>query len=244
MWRVQSVRVRSRGAGVEEITVRLDREFFSRATVTCLERLGMPYLLKVSDHHWVRRELNSRRRSSKSQEITKDLAVWIWSSSGTLYGGRLLSLEWRRTEPAEDALYETEGTDQRAHVLTNIPGLRALTACRRYNDGAVVEQRIEELVQIGAGRPAVDDLGATHCCGRWRPLPLSSCKSFAPSVFAGSWRSAQPDRPRTWLFRLPAKLIRQARKQYVQLPRGEPVRLLLLQALRRTQGLRAPPAPA
>lgn len=165
-------------AGVREITVRLDKRFFSRATVECLERPGVRYLLKVRDHDWVRRELTSWRRSLKCQEITRDPAVWIWSSSGTLYRGRLLSLEWRRTETPEGALFSSERIVQRAHVLTKIPGLHALTAWRLYNDGAVVEQRIEELAQLGAGRTGVDDLWATPCSGRWRPWPTRSSTSF------------------------------------------------------------------
>ena len=40
-------------------------------------------------------------------------------------------------------------------MLTNIGGIHALTAWRRYNAGAVVEQRIEELAQLSAGRTAV-----------------------------------------------------------------------------------------
>ena len=123
--------------------MRLDKGFFSRATVECLQDLGVQFLLKVRDHHWVRRELGSWRRSRKSREITKDPAVSICSSSGTLYGGRLLSLEWRRTERSHEALFATERIVQKAHVLTNIPGLHALTAWRAYNHGAVVEQRIE-----------------------------------------------------------------------------------------------------
>jgi hypothetical protein len=235
---------RLRDAGVQEITVRLDKGFFSRATVECLERLGVGYLLKVRDHDWVRRELASWRRSRKSQEITRDPAVWIWSSSGTLYGGRLLSLEWRRTETPEGALFSSERIVQRAHVLTNIPGLHALTAWRLYNDGAVVEQRIEELSQLGAGRTAVDDLGGNALLWQLAAVAYQLLHLLRTTTLQGSWRRAQPHRLRTWLFRLPAKLTRHARKQYVQLVRDEPVRPLLLQALRRTAQLRAPPAPA
>ena len=43
-------------------------------------------------------------------------------------------------------------------MLTNIGGIQALTAWRLYDKGAVVEQRIEELAQLSAGRTAVDDL--------------------------------------------------------------------------------------
>ncbi len=240
---LETLVARLRDAGVEEITVRLDKGFFSRATVECLERLGVRYVLKVRDHHWVRRELAGWRRSAKSQEITKDPAVSIWSSSGTLYGARLLSLEWRRAESAEGALFASEKIVQRAHVLTNIPGFHALTAWRLYNDGAVVEQRIEELAQLGAGRTAIDDLGGNALLWQMAALAYQLLHVLRTTTLQGRWRRAQPHRLRTWLFRVPAKLTRHARKQYVQVARGEPVRQVLLQALRRTALLRAPPAP-
>ena len=44
-------------------------------------------------------------------------------------------------------------------MLTNIPAVHALTAWRRYIDGAVVEQRTRELAQLSADKTAVDDLG-------------------------------------------------------------------------------------
>jgi hypothetical protein len=235
---------RLREAGVQEITVRLDKGFFSRATVECLQQLGVQFLLKVRDHHWVRRELGSWRRSLKSREITKDPAVSIWSSSGKLYGARLLSLEWRRIERSNEALFPTERVVQKAHVLTNIAGLHALTAWRAYNDGAVVEQRIEELGQLGAGRTAVDDLHGNALLWQMAAVAYQLLHVLRTTTLRGAWRRAQPHRLRTWLFRLPAKLTRHARKHYVQIGRAEPVRPLLLEALRLTSQLRAPPLPA
>jgi hypothetical protein len=163
---------RLRDAGGERLTVRLDEGFFSWAMVECLESLGVHYLFKVPDCHWIRREL----------------ASW-----------------------------------------------------RRYHEGAVVEQRIEELVQFGAGRTAVDDLGGNALLWQMAALSYQPLHVFRTTSLKGSWRVAQPNRLRSWLFRLPAQLTRHARKQYVQVPRGERVRLVLLKALRRTGRLRAPP---
>ena len=61
------------------------------------------------------------------------------------------------------------------------------------------------------------------------------------SALTGGWRRAQPERLRSWIFRLPAKLTRHARKTYVQLQRSEPLRAEFLHALRSIAGLRAPP---
>jgi hypothetical protein len=44
------------------------------------------------------------------------------------------------------------------------------------------------------------------------------------TALGGSWRKAQPDRLRNWLFRLPGKITQHARKTYVQLVRDEPLR--------------------
>lgn len=54
------------------------------------------------------------------------------------------------------AVLDTYEVLSQADVLTNIGGSHALTAWRRSNAGAVVEQRIEELAQLSAGRTAVD----------------------------------------------------------------------------------------
>ena len=55
---------------------------------------------------------------------------------------------------------------------------------------------------------------------------------------------AQPKRLRLWLLRLPAKLTTHGRKTYLQLLRGEPVRLRLLTALRGLNHDIPPPVPA
>ena len=178
---------RLREAGVSDITVRLDKGFFSRAMVECLQELGVSFLLKVPDHHWVRGALGPMRRSAKSLEITRDPDLAIWSGSGTLYDARLLSLEWRRTEEAGRELFDSVRITQRSHVLTNLPGLHALTAWRMYNDGAVVEQRIEELAQLGAGRTAVNDLGGNALLWQMAGLlPAPACHPLhrAPRLLA------------------------------------------------------------
>jgi hypothetical protein len=151
---------RLREAGVEEITVRPDEGVFSKAMVECLESLQVHFLLKVPDHHWVRRELGPMRRSAESPEITKDPALRMWSAGGTLYGARFLSLEWRRTEPGPDELFDRVRITQRSHVLTNLRDIHALTASGGPTTTAPPwSQRIKELPQLGAGRTAVDGLG-------------------------------------------------------------------------------------
>jgi len=61
------------------------------------------------------------------------------------------------------------------------------------------------------------------------------------TALTGRWRRAQPERIRSWIFRLSAKLTRHARKTYGQLQRSEPLRAEPLHALRSTAHLTAPP---
>lgn len=230
-------------AGVEEITVRLDKGFFSKRMIKHLESLHVHYLLKVPNHDWVRRHLGAARQSKKSGQITKDPTVDIWSRSGTLWGTRLLSLEWRKTDRVEDSLIESYRVIQRAHILTNIPAIPALSAWRAYNAGAVVEQRIEELGQLGAGKTAVDDLGGNALLWQMAALSYQLLHILRTTGLQGHWRRAQPHRLRTWVLRLPAGLTRHSRKSTAHLAPHEPVYKTLLGALRRIEQLHVQPDP-
>jgi hypothetical protein len=223
---IQTLVGQLRAAGVQEITVRLDKGFFSREMVEALEALGVSYVLKVPDFAWVKSRFSAYRRSAKDPSL--------WTASGDLYGARLLTTQQRREIAGQDELaldsYEVEKT---AHVLTNVAGISALSAWRLYNQGALVEQRIEELGQLSVGDAAVDDLGGNHLLWALGALAYQMLHAIRTTALSGSWRAAQPKRLRAWLFRLPAKLTTHARKQYVQLQRAEPLRRDLLAALRR-----------
>ena len=221
---------------MEEITLRLDKGFFSREMVTALEALGVSYVLKVPDQRWVRSRLSAFRRSSKDPRL--------WTAAGTLYGARLLSVEQRREvgSGAGELSLESYQVEKTAHMLTNVEGIHPLSGWRLYNQGALVEQRIEELGQLALGETAVDDLGGNHLLWALGALAYQRLHTIRTTALSGSWRTAQPKRLRAWLFRLPAKLTTHARKQYVQLQRTEPLRRELLQALRRVGT--GPPLPA
>lgn len=232
---IQTLVEQLRAAGVQEITVRLDKGFFSREMVEALEALRVSYALKVPDFAWVKSRLSTYRRSAKDPAL--------WTASGELYGARLLTTQQRREVAGQDELalesYEVEKT---AHVLTNVEGIHALSAWRLYNQGALVEQRIEELGQLSVGATAVNDLGGNHLLWALGALAYQMLHTIRTTALSGSWRRAQPKRLRTWLFRLPAKLTTHARKHYVQLQRAEPLRRDLLRALRRIGT--GPPLPA
>jgi hypothetical protein len=233
---IQTLVGQLRAAGVEEVTLRLDKGFFSREMVEALDALGVKYVLKVPDQRWVRSRLSAFRRSRKDPSL--------WTASGTLYGARLLTVEQRReiTGGAGELELGSFEVEKTAHVLTNLEGIQALSAWRLYNQGALVEQRIEELGQLSVGATAVDDLGGNHLLWALGALAYQMLHGIRTTALSGRWRRAQPKRLRAWLVRLPAKLTTHARKQYVQLQRAEPLRRELLQALRRIGT--GPPRPA
>ena len=225
---------RLRAAGVERITVRLDKGFFSKEMVRTLQRLGVDYVLKVPAYPALRTRVGALRRSKKDARL--------WTGSATLYGARLLAVEQRRELKAEDGELELGAVEieKRAYVLTNLPGLHALSAWRLYNRGAVVENRIEELVQLGAGATAVDDRGGNALLWSMTALAYQLQHVLRTQALSGRWRRAEPKRLRSWLFRIPARLTTHARKQYVQLVREEPMGAMLLRALRRIEAIGPP----
>jgi hypothetical protein len=232
---------RLRETEIEDITVRLDKGFFSRSMVETLLALDVDFLLKIPAYGWLRDHQRPWRRSAKGEDIFPGHE--LWTTSGSLWDVRLLSLQTRRPLEGEDTLeLDTYEVPLSAHVLTTIDGIHALTAWRRYNQGAVIEQRIAELGQLSVGQTAIDDLD-----GNALPWPLGTVAyqllhTLRTTALSGSWRRAQPKRLRLRLFRLPAKLTRHARKTYLQLLNTEPARARLLIALRRLGGLPPPVA--
>src|SRR5690606_11689763 len=85
------------------------------------------------------------------------------------------------------------------------------------------------------------DLGGNRLLWAMGALAYQLLHVIRTTALTGSWRRAQPERIRSWILRLPAKLTRHARKTYVQLQRAEPVRAEFLHALRSIARLRAPP---
>ena len=235
---------RLRSVGVETITVRLDKGFFSRSMVRTLDNLDVRFLLKVPAHQWLANHQQPWRHSRKGKHIVPGHE--LWTTSGRMWGVRLLSLQTRRPLAGDDNTLELDTYEvlMSAHLLTNIEGIHALTAWRRYNRGAVVEQRIKELGQLGAGATAIDDLDGNALLWALGAIAYQLLHTIRTTALSGAWRTAQPNRLRLRLFRLPAKLTRHSRKLYVQLLRDDPARLRILLALRRLASGLPPPLPA
>src|SRR5690606_29330807 len=117
---VQTLVARLRGAGAQEITLRLDKGFFSKEMVETLGVLVVRHVLKVLCSSCVRALLGCFRRSPRH---TSSRATLL-NSRTKLYGARLLSLERRRPVRADsgELALETFVVTRRAHVLTTIAG--------------------------------------------------------------------------------------------------------------------------
>ena len=226
---------------MEEITVRLDKGFFSEKLPRYLDRLGVRFFLKVPNHRWLADHRSSWRLNGRAEGIFPK-ADKVYSAAGKLWGFRLVALQGRRPLEAAGgtlALDTYEVTDT-AQILTNIPGIHALTAWRRYNAGAVVEQRIEELGQLSLGQTAVDDLDGNRLLWALGGLAYQLLHLFRTTARGHAWGTAQPKRIRAWLFRMPGRFADHGRQLYLYFhgPDG-----FLEAALGRIGRLRAPPAP-
>lgn len=232
---------RLRQLGVEEITVRLDKGFFSKEIVRTLQQLEVGFLLKMPNRPWLRDQQRAWRRSVRAQGIFSE-ADEVWSASSRLWGARLLSLQGRRslTYEAGSLGLDTYEVIETAHILTNLPGIQNLTAWRRYNAATVVEHRIEELGQLSVGQTAIDDLDGNALLWAlgglaYQLLHLLRC------LLPAAWSTAQPKRLRAWLFRLPGKFTRSGRQSLLQVPGEALTDGLLARTLAALNRLRAPP---
>ena len=168
---------------------------------------------------------NRWHHSSKGEDIAPK-GEELWSATGSLWGARLLTIQFKKPAAAEEGRLDLDTYEVRlqADILTNIPGIHALTAWRCYNAGAVVEHRIEELVQLSTGKTAVDHLGGNALLWGLSALTYQTLHTLRRHFLTGSWRTAQPKRIRLWMIRLPAKLTTHGRKTDLQLLRDEPLR--------------------
>jgi hypothetical protein len=221
-----------RKQGVERITVRLDKGFFSRAMVTLLQSLKVDFVLKMQESNTLQQFKGAFERYLHDPRLMVSEGEWA--------GVRMLCVrEWEGAPAGELALGHVVLKKQ-ATVLTNIPDIDAVDAWRLYNQGALVEQRIEELGQLGVGKTAVDDLGGNRLLWSMGALAYQLLHFVRTVGLPAEWRKAQVKSLRTWLIRMPAKLVRHARKLRVKLVDADPLAHVLWQAIQKLQRLRNP----
>jgi hypothetical protein len=221
-----------RAQGVERITVRLDKGFFSRAMVQLLQSLEVDFVLKMQESKTLQQYKGAFERYLHDPRLTVSEGEWA--------GVRMLCVRaWEDPGAGELALGPVVLKKQ-ATVLTNIPGIDAVEAWRLYNRGAVVEHRIEELGQLGVGKTAVDDLGGNRLLWSMGALAYQLLHFVRTVGLSGPMRKAQVKTLRTWLIRMPAKIIRRSRQLRVKLIDANPLAHVLWEAIRKLQRLRGP----
>lgn len=227
---------RLRAAGVEEITVRLDKGFFSKSLAGRLDRLGVTFLLKVPNHRWLADHRGPWRLNGRAEGAFSE-ARQALSATGELWGFRLLGLEGRRPlqERGDTLGLDTYEVIATAHILTNINGIHPLTAWRTYNAGAVVEQRIEELQQLAVGQTAIDDRDGNRLLWALGGLAYQLLHVLRTTALGRSWKATQPKSLRNHLFRMAGRFTRHGRQLWLEM--GDP----LADVLGRIQRLRDPP---
>ncbi len=221
-----------RAQGVERITVRLDKGFFSRAMVELLQKLKVDFVLKMQESNTLQQFKGAFERYLHEPRLMVSEGEWS--------GVRMLCVrEWENPKAGELALGHVVLKKQ-ATVLTNIPGIDAVEAWRLYNQGAVVEQRIEELGQLGVGKTAVDDLGGNRLLWSMGALAYQLLHFVRTVGLSGKWQKSQVKTLRTWLIRMPAKIIQRSRNLRVKLIDADPLAHVLWDAIQKLQRLRGP----
>lgn len=221
-----------RAQGVEQITVRLDKGFFSRAMVQLLQSLKVDFVLKMQESNTLQQFKGTFERYLHDPRLMVSEGEWA--------GARMLCVrEWEDPQEGELALGHVVLKKQ-ATVLTNIPGIDAVQAWRMYNQGAVVEERIKELGQLGVGKTAVNHLGGNRLLWSMGGLAYQLLHFLRTVGLPEPWRKAQVKSLRNWLIRMPAKLVRHARRLCVKLVDADPLAHLLWEAIRKLQKLRGP----
>lgn len=231
-----------REQGVQRILVRLDKGYFRTSVIRKLVELKVDFVLKMQEANTL------QRFKGPFQTYEPDPRLQV--SEGRRWGVRMLCVRQCEEAPEGELPLGAIVLKQQSTIVTNIEGIDAVTAWRMYNQGALVEHRIEEVGQLGVGRTAVDDIGGNHLL--WalgvlayelvhyvRTVVLPQPKTLEELME----RDPQPQVKslRALVFRTPGKLVRHARKLTLKLMENDPVTRLLLWTIDRIQGLRAPP---
>jgi hypothetical protein len=221
-----------RAQGVKRITVRLDKGFFSRAMVELLQSLDVEFVLKMQEAKPL------QQFKGPFERYLHDPRLMV--SEGEWSGVRMLCVrEWEDPRAGELALGHVVLKKQ-STVLTNIPGIDAVQAWRLYNQGAVVEQRIEEFGQLGVGKTAVNHLGGNRLLWSMGGLAYQLMHFLRTVGLPAPLQKSQVKTLRMWLIRMPAKIIRHARQLSVKLIESDPLAHVLWESIQKLQRLRGP----
>jgi hypothetical protein len=223
-----------RAQGVERILVRLDKGFFKVTHIEKLLELGVDFVMKMQESNTLQQYKGTFVRA----EADPRLEV----AEGRRWGVRMLSV--RESEKPEGELDLGHVVlKQHLTILTNVEGVHPLDAWHMYNQGAVVEHRIEEMAQLGVGRTAVNDIGGNHLLWGLGALAYQLLHLVRTTVLGGNHAREQVKTIRALVIRTPGKLVRHARRLCLKLMKGDPLQRLLQRATDRLRWIRPVPLP-
>lgn len=224
-----------RAQGVERILVRVDKGFFKVAHIEKLLELKVDFVMKMQESNTLQKYKGPFVRAGEDPRLEV--------AEGRRWGVRMLSV--RESEKPEGELDLGHVVlKQHLTVLTNLEDLTPLDAWHMYNQGAVVEHRIEEIAQLGVGRTAVDDIGGNHLLWSLGALAYQMLHLVRSTVLEKGHATQQVKTLRSLVVRTPGKLVRHARRLRLKLMTGDPLLRLLQRAAERVRWLCPVPLPA
>jgi hypothetical protein len=224
-----------RAQGVEKILVRLDKGFFKVANIQKLLELGVDFVMKMQESNTLQRYKGAFVRSVEDPRLEV--------AEGRRWGVRMLSVRECEKAPEGELDLGHVVLKQELTILTNLEGVSPLDAWHMYNQGAVVEHRIEEMAQLGVGRTAVDDIGGNHLLWSWGALAYQMLHLVRTTALDPKHAREQVKTIRSLVIRTPGKLVRHARRLCLKLTWGDPLMQLLARATERLRRVRPVPLP-
>jgi len=208
-----------RAQGVEKILVRLDKGFFRVTYIKKLLELGVDFVMKMQESNTL------QRYKGPFVPAAEDPRLEV--AEGRRWGVRMLSVRQREKAPEGELDLGEVVVKKPLTILTNLEGTNPLDAWHMYNQGALVEHRIEEMGQLGVGHTAVDDIGGNHLLWSLGALAYQLLHLVRTTVLEKSHAKEQVKTVRSLVIRTPGKLVWHARKLRLKLMAGDPlVRLL------------------
>jgi hypothetical protein len=224
-----------RAQGVKKILVRLDKGFFKVAHIEKLLALEVDFVMKMQESNTL--------QQYKGQFVRAEADPRLEVAEGRRWGVRMLSV--RECEKPEGELDLGHVVlKHQLTILTNLEDVHPLDAWRMYNQGALVEHRIEEMGQLGVGRTAVDDIGGNHLLWGLGALAYQLLHLVRTTALGSTHAREQVKTIRALVIRTPGKLVRHARRLCLKLMRGDPLLRLLQRAADRLRWVRPVPLPA
>lgn len=222
-----------RAQGVERILVRLDKGFFRVDYIKKLQELGVDFVMKMQESNTLQRYKGPWERAAEDPRLEV--------AEGRRWGVRMLSVRQREKAPEGELELGEVVVKRPLTILTNLEGVAPLDAWHMYNQGALVEHRIEEMGQLGVGHTAVDDIGGNHLLWSLGALAYQLLHLVRTTVLEKKHASEQVKTIRSRVIRTPGKLVRHARRLRLKLVSGDPLVRLLERGAQRLRWLKPVP---